>query len=207
MPLTFTVNAGETYPDGQKVTKAMLRNGALPTITATGTLAPADLAVGDYSAKFTPGPYFFAGSSAGPANTYSLAFTPAPAALVDGMRLSFRAHQTNGGAAVIVILGTTLPIRKFNNSALASGDLLINHIYEVTYNATLAQVEITQIGAQPAGVMGGASGFSNGFSGQVPAPVIGDQVKFLRGDATWVDVSSVITANAVVEIFKQRNFK
>lgn len=44
-------------------------------------------------------------------------------------------------------------------------------------------------------VMTGATATSDGTSGAVPKPIAGQQNKFLRGDASWVDV------NAVTELY------
>jgi len=57
---------------------------------------------------------------------------------------------------------------------------LLSGTAPVTYNSTT--------GAIGASVMTGASGIANGATGTVPAPVIGDQTKFLRGDGTWQTV-------------------
>lgn len=42
--------------------------------------------------------------------------------------------------------------------------------------------------------MGGATGLANGSAGAVPAPVAGDQVKFLRGDGTFATPSGSYTS-------------
>lgn len=44
--------------------------------------------------------------------------------------------------------------------------------------------------------MVGASANVDGVAGIVPQPVIGDQNKFLRGDATWAEVSGLTPAQA-----------
>lgn len=41
-------------------------------------------------------------------------------------------------------------------------------------------------------VMTGASSLAAGTSGVVPQPAIGDEIKFLRGDGTWVDLGTVL---------------
>ena len=51
-----------------------------------------------------------------------------------------------------------------------------------------------------ANVMKGATFLVHGQSGYVPAPVIGDQVKFLRGDGTWVTPT-----NTTYEAFSSSN--
>ena len=65
-------------------------------------------------------------------------------------------------------------------SSLSNNQLLV-------YNSTIEKWEnkaITDI----IGVMKGASDFTTGTIGLVPAPQIGDQTKFLRGDGTWVEI-------------------
>lgn len=47
--------------------------------------------------------------------------------------------------------------------------------------------------SNPVDVMIGASASANGVAGLVPAPLIGDQTKFLRGDATWVTIATTDT--------------
>lgn len=42
--------------------------------------------------------------------------------------------------------------------------------------------------------MVGATSDRDGLSGTVPTPLAGDQVKFLRGDATWVVVNEITPA-------------
>lgn len=56
-----------------------------------------------------------------------------------------------------------------------------------------------------------ASAYLAGEAGLVPQPRAGDQVKYLRGDGTWVDVLALaVAANAALntntEIFKMMNF-
>lgn len=51
--------------------------------------------------------------------------------------------------------------------------------------------------SNPVDVMVGASASANGVAGLVPAPLIGDQTKFLRGDATWVTIATTDTTYAL----------
>lgn len=44
--------------------------------------------------------------------------------------------------------------------------------------------------------MQGATASADGAGGTVPAPLAGDQNKFLRGDATWAEVSGLTPAQA-----------
>lgn len=84
--------------------------GATETKQGTAKIATTALTTGgvDDSTIITPrklsrqtqsNSYRWGGASNGPANTYIASFTPAVVALVDGMTLSFRAHQTNEGAS------------------------------------------------------------------------------------------------------------
>ena len=44
MAITAAVTPGETYPDSTNVTRAMLRNGAAPTVAISGDIENADVA-------------------------------------------------------------------------------------------------------------------------------------------------------------------
>jgi hypothetical protein len=72
----------------------------------------------------------------GAANAYVANFTPAFAALVDGMEVSFRASNANTGASTLNVnsLGA-LTIYKNKNVALASGDILLNQTVTVVYDS------------------------------------------------------------------------
>lgn len=54
-----------------------------------------------------------------------------------------------------------------------------------------ADITAGTVGASFLGVMTGATSGVAGASGAVPQPIAGDQVRFLRGDATWVSVGTV----------------
>lgn len=81
-----------------------------------------------------------AGFGAGSANTYTITYSPALAALVDGERYSFRVAADNTGAATLNIngLGATA-IKKMTSSGkadLASGDLKSGQPATVEYDGT-----------------------------------------------------------------------
>ena len=67
-------------------------------------------------------------------------------------------------------------------------------LYKITVNGTghvsaatsVVQSDITGLGIATDDVMTGASSSVDGAKGLVPAPITGDQNKFLRGDGTWV---------------------
>lgn len=52
------------------------------------------------------------------------------------------------------------------------------------------QADLDELGGASYDVFTGATSIAGGASGMVPAPSIGDENKFLRGDGTWATVSS-----------------
>ena len=79
-----------------------------------------------------------------------------------------------------------------NDETLADGDLLV---YDPTAgeNGEGAWVNKPVAEALQIPVMTGATASSDGISGLVPVPVAGDQLKFLRGDGTWVAVTAELS--------------
>ena len=86
-----------------------------------------------------------------------------------------------------------------NNETLADGDLLV---YDPTAgeNGEGAWVNKPVAEALQVPVMTGATATSDGISGLVPVPTAGDQLKFLRGDGTWVTVTAEMSAQDRADI-------
>ena len=74
------------------------------------------------------------------------------------------------------------------HTSAASGlyKVTVNNLGHVTATSAVTKSDITSLGIASDSVMTGASSSSDGQVGLVPAPITGDQNKFLRGDGTWV---------------------
>lgn len=90
------------------------------------------------SKQLQTGTHTFAGGSSGSANVYQANYTPAVSGLVDGMELSFRAHQTNTGPATFSPNGQVAR-QIFGQAALAleGQEILASTQVTLKYNATL----------------------------------------------------------------------
>lgn len=79
-------------------------------------------------------------------------------------------------------------------SVVGEGDIVTQNLIAGN-NITISDNVIS------APVMTGASSLAAGTSGTVPQPAIGDQVKFLRGDGTWVDLGVVLVYKGSVATY------
>lgn len=74
----------------------------------------------------------------GSANSYICQITGANVGLNAGMTVKFKAANANSGASTLQVNSLTAKaIRKANDAALVSGDILANQIVECVYDATL----------------------------------------------------------------------
>ncbi|WP_155635890.1 hypothetical protein [Burkholderia stagnalis] len=74
----------------------------------------------------------------GSANTYQVAYTPAITAVVDGMKLRFKAKTANTGASTFSPNGlAAAPIYGGAHSALLGGEIVANSDVEVVWNSSL----------------------------------------------------------------------
>jgi len=74
----------------------------------------------------------------GSANTYVASYVPKLPALVDGMRLTFKAKTANTGASTFAPNGNTAyPIYSHANQALQGGEIVANGLVEVEWNSTI----------------------------------------------------------------------
>jgi hypothetical protein len=68
-------------------------------------------------------------------NTYAVTLTPAPAAYVDGLRITIKINAANTGAVTINVNGLgAKSVLKSNGSAMASNALRANSVYSLVYN-------------------------------------------------------------------------
>lgn len=80
-------------------------------------------------------------TTAGGTTTYTLTPTPAVGAYVTGQEFSIKMNATNTGASTINVSGLgAKSLTKGGATALASGDLLIDAVYKITYDGTQFQV-------------------------------------------------------------------
>ena len=74
------------------------------------------------------------GTSGGTANAQTVTLTPAPAAYVDGMEVTFLAGFTNTSATTLNVNGLGAKDIFDGPSALAGGEIVINNIYTLVYD-------------------------------------------------------------------------
>jgi hypothetical protein len=141
MSLNLNFNFGRLLGVAEKLTTARF-NAAVRGISATitGLVGTSDLDNGAVvPAKAAPGDYFFASSCVLIGTTYNTSGYPvAPAALVDGMILSFKADQINVGSVNLAVdaLGAH-GITKYGGLPLVAGDIQAQQVVLVQYNTTL----------------------------------------------------------------------
>lgn len=74
----------------------------------------------------------------GAANAYAASFSPALPALVDGMRLTFKAKVANTGSSTLVVNGgSAYPLYSHAHQALQGGEIVANGLVEVEWNSSL----------------------------------------------------------------------
>ncbi len=81
-------------------------------------------------------------ADAGSNDTYAITLSPAPAAYVNGMRISFKANTANTGAATLNVnsLGA-ITIKKNHDQDLADNDIEVGQIVDVIYDGTNFQMQ------------------------------------------------------------------
>jgi hypothetical protein len=81
----------------------------------------------------------------GTANVYAVAYTPALAALTDGLVVWFKAKTANTGASTLNVNGLgAQPILGAAHSALQGGEIVANGRVELIWNATLTSWVLTE---------------------------------------------------------------
>lgn len=139
MPLTIELTPGETWPNGTKLTLARLRKAAKPTLTLTGQLSATDVTDNSLTrAKIKHEDFFYGAEAGAGADAIVITLSPAPASLVDGLRVIFKAAGNKTSAATLNINGLgAKPIYKHTGTALRDNDIRDNQIVEVVYNSDL----------------------------------------------------------------------
>jgi hypothetical protein len=144
----------------------------------------------------------------GTANAYSVTLSPAPTALLDGMKVRFKALNTNTAASTLTVNGLTAhAIVASGGTALAGGEILAAGEYEVTYNLASTRFEIVgqsagQVIVPTATVSGAATNLaqvttaitSYGYqtAPQVNAAIVASRPRFVSTNQT-VTLSSKLT--------------
>lgn len=136
MSLTLKVKRGYTVVDNVPIDNDALNAGFLPIITLEGTVGSGELGDGAVHAiNVTPDAYWYADDSNSGANLLVCTYTPAPAALIDGLLLACKVNGANTGAVTFNPNGLgAKPVYKYHDQALAAGDLEDNMIIEMRYD-------------------------------------------------------------------------
>lgn len=98
----------------------------------------------------------FGGTSTGAANTYAVTISPAPNALIDGMKVRFRAHQTSTSTTPTLNVNSlgAITMKGPGSSALLVGDVISGYDYEAVYTtASGGGFLITLLSAEPTTVV------------------------------------------------------
>ena len=103
---------------------------ALPEITTPPWVQPQTDSVGFYIA---------CGTATGTANALTLTPTVTVGTLYAGQVFQFTAALTNTGATTATILSTTVTI-ELDGSALVAGDIVLAHVYYLTYIDSVFQL-------------------------------------------------------------------
>lgn len=209
MSLNFNVRPGKIMATGEKVTNAKLNQIAVPVIQAEGTIAPADMAAGNYDAVLGPGAYVYAAAPLDGA-IYSAEYDPEVTTYVDGLWLAFKVGAANPAAAQFDAGAGAKPIYASGGTRVPdAGEIPSSTIVQVRYNASLNgalggwQIQSTLADRRTVFDMVGASAQQGGLGGLVPAPKAGDQEKVLAGNGVWLDLSAQIDARLSLTVAAQ----
>ncbi len=124
--------------------------------------------------------WFAESSTAG--STASKTATLANYTLVSDRIVCVKFANDNTAASPTLNINSTGDIPLYYlGSAVAADVIKANVMYVMRYNGT----QYDLIGIAPPSVMDGATSQAAGAAGLVPAPAAGDDVKYLKGDATW----------------------
>lgn len=108
-------------------------------ITLPGTLTAIEFAVQPIS--FTGGLIGFFATDTGSANAYVVTLSPVPTAYMTGLKIMFKATNTNTGASTLNVNGIgTKTIKKNVSTDLSAGDITANQYVEVIYDGTNFQL-------------------------------------------------------------------
>ncbi|REK68008.1 MAG: hypothetical protein C6P35_03295 [Cohnella sp.] len=132
-------------------TKDSVQDWALDYIEAKADNAAFDIAA-------IKSQYLGYGTTAGTGTAYTLTLSPAPTALVAGMRVTVKIHTANTGAATLNVNGLgAKSIKKANGNDVAAGNLKASGVYTLVYDgsAFTLQGEGGSGDAQPSDVLSG----------------------------------------------------
>lgn len=198
MSLNFNVRPGKIMATGEKVTNAKLNQIAVPVIQAEGTIAPADMAAGNYDAILGPGAYVYEAATLDGA-IYSAEYDPEVTTYTDGLWLAFKVGAANPAAAQFDAGAGEKPIYASGGTRVPdAGEIPINTIVQVRYNSSLNagnggwQILNTLRDRITVFDMVGANALQSGVGGLVPTPRAGDEDKLLAGDGTFHDLTDDI---------------
>jgi hypothetical protein len=208
MSFTATVTPGLVWADGTKVTIARLNQTAQPTVSISGALSQVtDVLLLTQQAKVFTVADLPLDTLTVTAHGLSQPATPAAA---------LRAYVTNAGGAlpggllasttysyyIRVVDSNTLTLHhtatgviagtdRVNISSSGTGTHTLRYTLHNTgaaliFNTVNSKWENGLVGGQFLVEMIGATAAADGMRGAVPQPRAGDQLKFLRGDGTYV---------------------
>ena len=199
MALNFKVLIGRLLARNERLDTAKL-NSMFKSITVapSGSVGTTDLEPGAVNAAATSADAFWYGVATTIGNAYTVAYTNAVTALIDGMWLSFRADAANVAGGRFDPGTGPMPLAKYGGLPLATGDIKAGEIVTVRWNATSLLVAggcwevMSLIGPKPiVEDFTPASARLGGVRGLVPSPKAGATRLFLRDDG-WKDINGTI---------------
>ena len=219
MSLVVNLTVGRLLSRNEKLTTAKL-NAIVQSIVIniTGSVGNADIVAGAITASLlTQDNYFDALAAFDGNQTYTAGFTPAITAYKDGMIVSLKCDTQNPGAVLVDTGAGPVPVLKHGGRRqLDAGDIVANGRIELRYNSTLAGSPVWELMSLPGRPVEttpliGASAYLGGLAGIAPAPAVGQQGLYLRGDGTWADavgtaIAAAAAANSTNPQFAYLNF-
>lgn len=134
MALNIVVVAGYTFPPNQPVTLAALRRAALPTVSISGAVGPADLAAGAVTAVAVAPDAYWYGLDTGTVNAAAVTLTPSVTAVEDGLVVAFKVANANTKAVTLAVNGLApAPVKKNCSLDLDPGDWQVGQIVVCRY--------------------------------------------------------------------------
>jgi hypothetical protein len=220
MSLVVNLSVGRLLSRNERMTTAKL-NAIVKSIVIdiSGSVGTSDLLPGAVTPdKMTNGAYFYAAPATfDGASTYTANYTPVITSYVDGLFLAFKVDTINPGAVNFNAGGGGKPLVKHGGlRQVDPGDLVLNGIAMVRFNTTLIAGgcwEVMSLVGRPVETTPfvGATPYLAGQAGIMPAPSAGQNEFYLRGDGTYQDVVTTLTAAFIKfdtnrEVYKQQQF-
>lgn len=133
------------------------------------------------------------GTDSGAADAYVVTLPYTPTALTDGMRVLFKAANTNTGASTINVSGKgAKSLTRNSGDALSPGDVLAGKLTECVYNATTDTFEIISV-------------FSDALLSAVSALVAASGFKISANDLTVGYANGKLTASGGITLTEGNN--